>query len=170
MIKSIFMTTTGGICDRCGRPIMNVFTVVYIDGSRQTFGSECVRKFIAPEGTKIIKTRMEQMAQYMDYRKCLAMDTPPVGSSSQDGDTYFVTDSKGESIFITGELVRWGVHGGNHWVFHTKYTTGGKVVTDKMHADYEKAKKEVDQAIDNLQKSIAYLIRKHGQADLSKTA
>ena len=103
---------------------------------------------------------MMQLAKYVDYKQCLSMEIPPIGSGRRGA--YLIADSKGKDIYIDGDLVRWGQRGSGHWVFHPTHTTDGCIIEQIQLDSFERTKKEVDVVIDNLQKAISFLVKKYG--------
>lgn len=138
-------------CDRCSAGIKNVFVVVYRDGFRAKFGSECIRKMLAqaPDMWALFNKNSKLLVKYQEYVSILSgpVDQMPRGSEYFGSGLYFIADSKGKDIAF------------KNWFFHPNYDVAKNASGNRyvVYDPAEKARKdmaEIERGLAGLRKEI----------------
>lgn len=138
-------------CDRCNAGIKHVFVVVYRDGSREKFGSECINKILnqAPDLMALFQKNSKLLTKYQEYVSIMTgpVDQMPRGSEYFGSGLYFVADSKGKDLFF------------KHWYFHPQFDAekngnGNRYVVEDATAYARKSCAEIARDLPAIQKEV----------------
>lgn len=108
-----YQATPVECCDRCAAGIKNVFLVLYRDGERQRYGSECINKILAGDTSLrgLFNRNVKRLKTYQNYLRVLQLpeDRMPRGREYFDSGLYFIGDGRGGDVSF------------GHWYFHPLY-------------------------------------------------